>query len=111
MSFFPALAIIVSGIMKIVHPPQLDEGFQHLGVPLSQAFGLGVLEIACTIVYLIPRTSVLGAILLTGYLGGAVQTCVRVGDPWYFQVILGVLVWGGIFLRDARIRALIPLKN
>ena len=70
---------------------------------------LGVLELACTILYAIPRTSVLGAILLTGYLGGATATHVRVGDSFIMTVVLGVVVWGGLFLRDARLRALIPL--
>jgi hypothetical protein len=70
--------------------------------------------LASTIIYVIPRTAVLGAILLTGYLGGAVATHVRVGDPLFpvlFPVILGVLIWGGLYLRDERLRALIPLRN
>ena len=111
MSILPALMLTVSAAMKLAHPPQLDEGFKHLGIPIAHAFGLGVLELACAVVYLIPRTAVLGAILLTGYLGGAIQTHVRVGDPFYTQIILGVVIWGGVFLRDARLRALIPLRS
>ena len=111
MSALPALMLLVSAVMKLAHPPQLDEGFAHLGVPITHAFGLGVLELGCTVVYLIPRTSVLGAILLSAYLGGAIQTHVRVGDPFYTQIILGVLVWGGLYLRDPRLRALIPLRK
>jgi hypothetical protein len=103
------LALLLSGIMKIVHPATLDEGFTHLGLPLNLAFGLGVLEIGCTIVYVIPRTAVIGAILITGYLGGAILACLRVGDPWILQVLLGVLTWGGLWLRDVRLRALLPL--
>ncbi|MGH7964070.1 MAG: DoxX family protein, partial [Candidatus Binatia bacterium] len=76
--------------------------------------GLGIVLLACTVLYLIPRTSVLGAILLTGYLGGAVATHVRVEDglfPVFFPVIVGALLWGGLVLRDDRLRSLIPLRN
>ena len=111
LSALPALMLGFSACMKLAGPPQLAEGFQHLGIPLTHAFGLGVLELGCTVVYLIPRTSYLGAILLTGYLGGAIQTHLRVGDPIYAQVILGVVIWGGLYLRDRRLRALIPLKT
>lgn len=111
MSVLPCLMLLFSAGMKLAHPPQLDDGFKHLGIPVTQAFGLGVLELACTIIYLVPRTSVLGAILLTGYLGGAIQSHLRVGDPYYTQVILGVLLWGGLWLRDPRLRALLPLKS
>ena len=104
-------AIWFSAFSKLAHPPQLDEGFAHLGIPLTQAFGLGVLELSCAVIYLVPRTSVLGAILLTGYLGGAIQTHLRVGDPWVVQAILGVVVWAGLTLREPKLRALIPLKS
>ena len=89
------------------------EAFAHLGLPVTIAPDIGILEIVCVLVYLIPRTSVLGAILLTGYLGGAVAIHVRVGDPFFthafFPIYIGVLIWGGLFLRDDRLRALIPL--
>ena len=87
------------------------EGFAHLGLPESLALGLGILELACAVVYVIPQTSVLGAILLTGYLGGATCTHLRVGDPFFMPVVIGALVWGGLFLRDPRLRALIPLRR
>lgn len=77
----------------------------HLAVPL------GILEIAVTLIYLYPRTAVLGAILVTGYLGGAVATHVRIGDAFWMPVLLGVLVWGGLFLRDLRLRALLPINR
>ncbi len=84
----------------------------HYGYPDSLVVIIGILEVACTIVYLIPRTSVLGAILLTGYLGGATATNVRIFDSSYVvTVVLGVLVWGGLFVRDNRLRALIPLRR
>ena len=75
------------------------------------ALGIGILELACTIIYVIPRTAVLGAILLTGYLGGAILTHLRVGEPIFLQVIFGVLIWGGLYLRDPRLRVLIPLRS
>ncbi len=111
LSALPSLMLLFSATMKLFHPPQLDEGFAHLGIPVSHAFGLGVLELSCTIIYLIPRTSVIGAILLTGYLGGAIQTHLRAGDMFIPQIILGVLLWGGLYLRDPRLRALIPFRK
>ena len=111
LSLLPCLLLLFSAVMKLVKPAGTAEGFAHLGVPLTQATGLGILEIACTVVYLIPRTAVLGAILLTGYLGGATVIHLRVGDPFIMQPLLGVLLWGGLFLREPRLRALIPLKR
>jgi hypothetical protein len=111
MSMLPVLMLLMSAAMKFMKPASVIEGFAHLGFPESLALGLGILELACTIVYLIPQTSVLGAILLTGYLGGATVTHLRVGDPFLMPVILGVLVWGGLFLRDPRLRVIIPLRR
>lgn len=110
LSYLPCLLLLFSGGMKLVHPPSLDEGFAQLEIPIGLAFAIGVLEIGCTILYLIPRTAILGAILLTGYLGGAILTHLRVGDPsWVLPLLLGVSLWGGLWLRDARLRALTPL--
>jgi hypothetical protein len=111
MSMLPVLMLLMSAAMKFMKPAPVVEGFAHLGFPEHLALGLGILELACTIVYLIPQTSVLGAILVTGYLGGATVTHLRVGDPFFMPVILGVLVWGGLFLREPRLRALIPLRR
>lgn len=72
---------------------------------------IGIVELLCVVVYLIPRTSVLGAILITGYFGGAVATHVRVSDAFVIPLVLGVLAWGGLFLRDARLRELLQLKK
>lgn len=111
MTILPALLFAFSGIMKLVSSssPQLAEGFTHLQIPVSWAANLGILELACLIVYLIPRTAVIGAILLTGYLGGAMLTHLRVGEPPVTHVILGIVLWGGLWLRDPRLRALMPL--
>ena len=111
MSALPVLMLLFSAVMKFLKPPDVVKGFTHLGYPESLALGLGILELACTVIYIIPRTSVLGAILLTGYLGGAIATHVRIGEPYFIPIILGVLVWGGLFLRDERLRALIPLRR
>jgi hypothetical protein len=113
ISALPVLMLVVSGVMKLLKPPAVVDGFTKLGWEENLAFGLGILELACTVVYLVPRTSVLGAILLTGYFGGAIATHVRVGDPFssFVPVVLGMLVWGGLFLRDARLRALLPLRS
>jgi hypothetical protein len=111
ISVLPVLMLLTSAVMKFAKPVSVVEGFAHLGLPEKLTFGLGVLELACTVVYVIPRTSLLGAILLTGYLGGATVTHLRVGDPFFTPVLLGVLVWGGVFLRERRLWELIPLRR
>ena len=114
MSGLPALFLLVDGAAKLVKPAPVVEGTIKLGYLESVIVPLGIVLLACTILYVVPRTAVLGAILLTGYLGGAVATHVRVGDPLFsvlFPVILGVLIWGGLYLRDDRLRALIPLRS
>jgi hypothetical protein len=111
LSALPVLLLLFSAIVKLVKPAPVVQGFAHFGYPESLVLKLGILELACTILYLIPRTSILGAILLTSYLGGATATNVRVGDPFLAPVIVGVLVWGGLFLRDRRLQALIPFRR
>ena len=111
MSALPVLMLLMSGVMKFLKPGFVVEGFKHLGLPENLTLGIGILELACTVVYLIPRTAVLGAILLTGYLGGAILTHLRVGEAIFMQIIFGVLIWGGLFLRDPRLRELIPLRK
>lgn len=111
ISALPVLMLLLSGAMKLVKPAPVIEGMARLGYPEHLALAIGILEIGCTVVYLIPRTAVLGAILLAGYLGGATATHVRIGDPFFAPVLLGVLVWLGLFLRDPRLRALLPLRR
>ena len=111
LSALPVVMLLMSAVMKFAKPAQVVQGFEHLGLPLTLALGLGVLELACTVLYIIPSTAVLGAILLTGYLGGAVVTHLRVGDPFIGPIIFGVLVWAGLFLRERRLRALIPFRT
>jgi hypothetical protein len=101
----------MSAVMKFILPAEAAEGFEHLGWPVKLALALGIVELSSTILYLIPQTAVLGAILLTGYLGGAVATHVRIPENFVSPVIIGVLVWLGLWLRDARLRGLIPLRK
>jgi hypothetical protein len=112
ISALPVLLMVFGGVFGVLKPAVAMPGFVHYGYPERVFLLICILELACAVVYAIPRTSVLGAILLTGYLGGATATHVRVGDPQFFMpVVLGVLVWGGLYLRDDRLRALIPLRS
>lgn len=106
------LFMFMDGIMKIVKPPSVLEANAQLGYPLATLSGIGLVLIACTVIYLIPRTAIFGAILLTGYLGGAVASQVRAGTGWFelvFPVLFAVLVWGGLWLRDDRLRRILAL--
>jgi hypothetical protein len=114
ISALPTLFLLIDGIMKLFKPALVVEATVQLGYPETIIIPLGIVLTACTVLYLIPRTAVLGAILLTGYLGGAVATHVRLGQgifPATFPVIMGVLVWGGLWLRDNSVRSLIPLRR
>ena len=111
VSALPILGLLPSAVFKFLKPADLIKEFGRLGWPENMAFGLGVLEVVCTVLYIVPQTAVLGAILLTGYLGGAVATHVRIGDGFAPPIIMGVLLWLGLFLRDPRLRALIPLRS
>lgn len=97
--------------IALVKPAYARAGFTHLGYPDSVALGVALAMVACTVIYAIRRTSILGAILLTGYLGGATASHLRIGEPFYSPVIMGVLFWLGPFLREERLRALIPLRR
>jgi hypothetical protein len=110
----PALFLLIDGAMKLGKPAVVVEATLELGYPENVIVPLGFVLLACTILYLVPRTAVLGAILLTGYLGGAVATHVRAGEGWFpilFPVVFGALLWGGLYLRDPRLRALAPLRT
>ena len=105
--------MLLDGAMKLVPLDVVVTTSEQMGIPGSLARTLGVIGLICTLLYAVPRTSVLGAILLTGYLGGAIASHLRLGDPIFthtlFGLYLGLLAWGGLYLRDARLRALIPL--
>ena len=114
VSFLPALFLLVDAIMKFIKPAVVVDTTVQLGYQDNVILPLGVVLLVSTILYLIPQTSVLGAILLTGYLGGAVATHVRVGGgvgPIIFPVVMGVLIWAGLYLRDNRVRVLLPFSQ
>ncbi|WDI40105.1 DoxX family protein [Bremerella sp. P1] len=104
------LAFLASAVGKFVGGTGLEEGFAHLGLPMDIQYPLAILELVIAIIYLVPQTAVLGAILLTGYIGGAICTHWRVGDVFVVQVIIGVLIWLGVFLRDRRLWVLMPMR-
>ena len=106
-----SLLFFFSAAMKFVGGAEVKEGMAHLGLPESMTIPLGILEAACTVVYLIPATSVLGAILLAGYMGGAICTHWRVGDPFVGQIAIALVIWLAIYLREPRLKALIPLRK
>jgi hypothetical protein len=112
MSTLPVLLVLLSSVMKLMKMAAVVEGFARTGVPERLIMPVGVIELVCVIVYVIPQTAVLGVILMTGLLGGATITTLRIGDPTYpMPVIVGMLAWGGLFLRDARLRELIPIRK
>ena len=111
VSALPALMLLASGVAKVVGPKQIVEGFIHLGYPARLATPIGILEIVCAVLYMIPQTAVLGAILLTGYLGGEKATHVRVGEPFVMPVLKGMVLWLGLCLREPRLWALMPLRR
>jgi hypothetical protein len=112
LSTLPVLLFGFSAVMKLAHAPEVVETFVgKFGFPEGTLKPIGILEIACTLLYAIPRTAVFGAVLLTAYLGGAVVTHLRVGDPFYAPILVGVMVWLGLYLREPRLHALAPLRK
>lgn len=115
LSTLAVLFLIMDGVMKLVKPAFVVQATEQLGYSANVIMPLGILLLACVALYVVPRTSVLGAILLTGYLGGAVASHVRLGDPLFshvlFPVYLGGLIWVGLYLRDERLREFVPLRH
>jgi hypothetical protein len=111
LSALPVLMLLLSASMKLSHAPGFVEQWVKFGYLERTATPLGIVEISCALLYAVPKTRVLGAILLTGYLGGAVATHVRVGDVFVMPLVLGIVVWAGLFLRDRRLRQLLPLVS
>jgi hypothetical protein len=109
------LFLLFDAIGKVMRPVQVVEGTTQLGWPVGVILPLGIIQLVCLALYLIPRTSVLGAILWTGYLGGAVATHVRIGNPLFshilFPTYIALLLWGALWLRDRRVRALLPIAH
>jgi hypothetical protein len=115
LSGLVVLFMLADAAIGLFAPGKLAAEMQLTGWDPAHTFGLGVLTLACTIVYAVPRTAVLGAILLTGFLGGAICTHVRVGEigspPQIVSLVLGIGAWAGLWLRDARVRSLLPLNS
>ena len=111
LSALVVLGLTFSAVLKLLAPEFILKEFDRLGYHQEHALGVGVLELVCMILYAIPQTSILGAVLLTGYLGGATATHVRIGDNFASPVVFGVLVWLGLYLRDRRWWPLLPLRR
>ena len=103
--------MLFDGIGKLMRIAPVLDAFNKLGLPQDLAVPIGILGLVCTTIYTIPKTTVLGAVLLTGYFGGATATHVRAGQVFIFPVIIGVLTWGGLYLRENRLHALMPLRS
>lgn len=111
LTILPSLLLLMSASMKFMKPEGFEEGVKQLGWEPATMFYIGIVELACVVLYLIPRTAVLGAILIAAYMGGAIATHVRVGDPFWTQILLGVFVWAGLWFRYPSVRALIPFRT
>jgi len=111
ISVLASLVFLFSAFLKLKGGPEMAQGLAHLGLPERMVIPLAILEVSCTVIYLIPHTSVLGAILLAGYVGGTICTHWRVGDPFFIQIALGVFLWLGLYLREPRLKDLIPLRR
>jgi hypothetical protein len=115
VSALPVLFLTFDGVIKVIETAPVVEAFARLGYPESLAHGIGFLELACLVAYALPRTAILGAILLTGFLGGAISCHVRIGDPLFshvlFPVYVAALLWAGLFLREPRLAALLPFRK
>lgn len=108
----PCLALSASAYFKLTAPPEfIDQFVTKGGFPANTVTPIGILEVLCTLLYAFPRTAVLGAVLLTGYLGGATVVHVRGGDAFIAPVLLGCLVWLGIYLREPRLHSLLPFRS
>jgi hypothetical protein len=115
LSTLVVLFMLFDSIIHLMKPAPVVDAFNRLGYPLSASVGIGILELLCLLAYAIPRTALLGAVLLTGHLGGAISTHVRAGSPvfeaYIFPAILALMIWGGIWLRDPRLRAIFPVRT
>jgi hypothetical protein len=111
LSILPCGLLLFCAAGKFAGGKDLGDGFAHLGWPIGLAITLGIIELVATIVYLVPPTAVLGAILLTGYMGGAMATHLRIEEPVFVQFGVGVVLWLGLYLREPRLRALIPFRT
>jgi len=109
------LFLLFDSVIKVLRLPPAIEGTVQLGYPESVVLGIGLVQMVCLVAYAVPRTAIIGAVLMTGYLGGAIATHVRLGNPLFshvlFPIYVAALVWGGLFLRDGRLRAIVALRS
>lgn len=112
-SILPCLGLLISGVAKLAAPasPDLDENLRHIGWRADQIPTLAVIEIVSAVLFIIPKTALVGAILVTGYMGGAIATHMRVGDPYVLQALFPILCWLGLYLREPRLKALLPFRS
>ena len=106
VSVVVTLPFAMSAVMKLMRHPEVIKGMSHLGLPESLIMPLGVIELLCVVLYLVPKTSIFGAILFTGYVGGAIVTHLRMGEPVYLHIALGIAIWLGLYLRRPQLRQL-----
>lgn len=110
-----ALFLAFDTLLKVLRLAPAVEGTAGLGYPTESVMWIGLIQLVCLVLYLVPRTAVLGALLMTGYLGGAVATHVRISNPLLthtlFPVYVGLILWGGLYLREERLRALVPFRR
>lgn len=115
LTAIPVMFLTFDAVIKLLQLDVVKESLVQLGYPVTFGLTLGLLELFCLVLYVVPRTSVLGAILMTGYLGGAVATHVRLEQPLFshtlFPIYIALMLWGGLYLREARLRAIVPLRD
>jgi len=111
LTVLPVLMLLFSASGKFLKPDGMEENIQKLGWRMDQMTALGIVEVACVILYVIPQTAVFGAVLLTAYLGGATATHARIGDSVFFPVLVGVVLWIGLYLREPRLWPLAPFRK
>jgi hypothetical protein len=104
-----AIVLVLTGMLKLLHPPVLERGFSRLSIPQHQMFSIGLQEFGCTVIYLIPSTGVFGAVLLSGYRGGAIMAALRIGHALVLPIVIGLFLWGGLWLCTPGVRSLLPL--
>ena len=114
LSILAVLFMLFDAVGHLLKPAPVVQAFLQLGFPLSLSICLGIIQLVCVLIYVVPRTAILGAVLITGYLGGAVAIHLRVGNPFFeciFPIIIGIFFWAGLLLRDGRLRAMFPISN
>lgn len=111
LTILPSLLLVFSGTMKLIQPEGFAENVEKTGFNTDVMFYIGIVELLCVLIYLVPQTAVLGAILLAGYMGGAIVTHVRAQEDFTIQFLIGVIIWLGVYFREPRLRAIAPFRS